>query len=82
MRKINLDDVIEFLGYKPYSSDFRKNIYKTEKGKIFIFEGVLFDNFDDLKHGHGIEPLDLIMYLKDCGRKEAQRILNKIKIHK
>ena len=67
---------MKFLEYKLYSSDLRKDIYYTDKGKLFIFEGVLFLNYDDLKSG--TEPIDLIIYLKDCERKKARGILNKI----
>jgi hypothetical protein len=82
MRKINLDDVMNFFIKNGdemylYHSDFRRNVYKkTERGEISIFEGALFTNFSDLKSG--TEPLDLIMYLKDCSRPQAQGILNKI----
>ena len=77
MKRINLDDVMNFLDFKLYSSDLRKNVYYTDKGKLFIFEGVLFSNFDD-HNKSGTRAIDLIMYLKDCSQREAQGILNKI----
>ena len=74
--KVDLEDVMNFLGYEIRKTEWHRKIYKTEKGEISIIDFVLFDNFDDLKHG--TKPIDLIIYLKDCSRPQAQGILNKI----
>ena len=76
MKKINLDDVMKFLNYEIYKVEWHRKIYKTEKGEISIIDFVLFHNFDDGRRG--TNPLDLIIYLKDCSNREAQVILNNV----